>query len=75
MFFVYLHEIGHWLGAKGDENGHANDGEKSVMVRSPLQAFLGSSSMSKRVWSRDALAVCSNNVCPDAWCRKEKESE
>lgn len=80
LFFVYLHHIGHWLGIKGEldangnPTGHVKDGEKSVMVASPLQAFLGSSSLSKRVWKQDALAACMANVCPENWCH-EAESE
>lgn len=70
LFFVFLHEIGHWLGL-----GHRRSGEQSVMVPTPLQAFLGSSSLHKHVWNSDVIDACRANICPDDWCHFEKNTE
>lgn len=67
LYFVSLHEIGHWLGL-----GHAPDGEGSVMVSTPLQAFVGEGRYN-RLWQVDRRLACLKNDCGEDWCSKIKE--
>lgn len=65
LYFIALHEIGHWLGIWE----HAPDGMGSIMVSTPLQAFLGQGRYN-RLWPVDRRLACLKNDCGENWCSR-----